>query len=66
MKLSEETANSGASLWSEFAPDLASFQERWDAYMKRDMLHDTLLHGKGNGEAVLPWVRNFTCVRSVF
>ena len=56
MKLAEETPNGMASLWSEFAAHLPSFQERWDAYMTRDLLHDTLLHGKGNDQAVLPWV----------
>ena len=54
--LAESLKNSGASLWSEFSPHLLTFKERWECLVTRDMDYESLLHSKGNQEAVIPWV----------
>ncbi|KAF9513941.1 hypothetical protein BS47DRAFT_1392837 [Hydnum rufescens UP504] len=43
-------------LWHQFAPDLWTFEERWDTLMARDPTYQSLLHESGDEKAVLPWV----------
>ncbi|KAF9514123.1 hypothetical protein BS47DRAFT_1343447 [Hydnum rufescens UP504] len=43
-------------LWEEFAPQFATFEERWQTMVTRDLDYTSLLHSRGTKEAVLPWM----------
>lgn len=56
--LEQEGSNisSGVGLWSDFCPHLATFKERWECLVTRDLDYESLLHKKGNKDAIVPWV----------
>jgi hypothetical protein len=46
-------------LWGAIAPRLASFEARWSVLMQRDADRETILHTRGDTEAVIAWVCGF-------
>ena len=56
LKLANELKDSGGGLWGEFSPHLPTFDDRWESMISRSIEYESMVHPKGNRQAVIPWV----------
>jgi len=65
VEVARKLKESGKGLWEEFSPQFATFEERWEAMVTRDLEYKSLLHSRGTKEAVLPWMWSESLLSSV-